>query len=100
MTIRKRTRWTRTGAMLLAIGFAVLAIGRTGFADEPVPSDRRLPKNVVAYMSLHDVADFKAQWAKTLFGQMLEDDAFADFRSDALKHFNEFSEKAEADLGI
>jgi hypothetical protein len=86
--------------LLLAIGFAVLAIGRTGFADEPVPSDRRLPKNVVAYMSLHDVGDFKARWAKTLFGQMLEDDAFADFRSDAIKHFNEFSEKAEAELGI
>ena len=90
----------KTGAMLLAIGFAVLAMGRTAFAEEPIPSERRLPKNVVAYMSLRDVADFKSQWTKTLFGQMVNDDALADFRADVLKQFNEASEKAEAEIGI
>jgi hypothetical protein len=95
MTMRNKT-W----AMLLAIGFALLAICQNAFADEPVPSDRRLPKNVVAYMSLRDVADFKSQWTKTLFGQMVNDDALADFRADVLKHFNEASEKVESELGI
>src|SRR5579859_2269687 len=92
--------WNRTWATLLAIGFAMLAIGRNTFADEPVLGDRRLPKNVVAYMSLRDVADFKSQWSKTLFGQMVNDDAISDFRADLLKHINEFSERVESELGI
>src|SRR5437763_1240885 len=90
----------RTWATLLTICVAVLTTGRAGRADEPisserVPSDRRLPKNVVAYLSLRDVADFKSQWPKTLFGQMVSDDALADFRADVLKHFNEYSEQLE-----
>ena len=89
----------KTWAMLVAIGIAVLAMGRTAFADEPIPSERRLPKNVVAYMSLRDVADFKSQWAKTLFGQMVNDDALADFRADVVKHFTEKSAQLESELG-
>lgn len=95
MKIRK---WT--WATLLAIGFAVLASGRTGFADEAVPSERRLPKHVVAYLSLRDIAEFKSQWSKTLFGEMFNDDALADFRAEVVKHFNELSEKVESQLGI
>ncbi len=99
------TRRMTTWAMLLAVGITVLATGRTGFADESVPSDRvpserRLPKNVVAYVSLRDVADFKVQWSKTLFGQMVYDDAVADFRADVVKHFTEVSEQVESQLGI
>ncbi len=100
MTIRNRVRWMRSGALLLAIGFAVLSMARTGLADEPVPSDRRLPKNVAAYMSLRDVTDFKSKFSKTLFGQMINDDALADFRADVVKHVNESSEKIEAELGV
>jgi len=96
------TIWNRTkaGTLLLAIALLVLAVGRNGLADDQVSSDRRLPKNVVAYMSLRDVGDLKTQWAKTLFGQMYNDDALADFRSDVLKQFNEFSEKTQTELGI
>ena len=90
----------KTWAWLSAIGFAVLAMGQGAFADEPIPSERRLPKNVVAYLSLRDVAEFKSQWSKTLFGQMVDDDALADFRADLLKHFNEASEKIESQLGL
>lgn len=96
MTMRKKI-W----AVLLAIGFAVLATARPGFADEAIPSERRLPKNVVAYASLRDVADFKSQWTRTLFGQMVNDDVLADFRADVLKHLNEYySEHVEPELGI
>jgi hypothetical protein len=90
----------RIGATLLAIGLAILATCRSGRADESVPSERRLPKNVVAYASLHDVADLKSQWVKTLFGQMVNDDALADFRADVVKHFTEKSEEFEAEFGI
>lgn len=95
----------RTWATLLAICVGVLATARASLADEPgsserVSSERRLPKNVVAYVSLRDIADFQSQWSKTLFGQMVNDDAVADFRSDVLKHFTAASEQVESKLGI
>ena len=45
--------WTR--AALLTAGLILLALARTGLADEAIPSDKRLPKNVVAYVSVKDV---------------------------------------------
>jgi hypothetical protein len=89
-----------TWATLLAISVGVLAPCRASLADEAVPSDRRLPKNVVAYGSLRDVGDFKARWSKTLFGQMIHDDAVADFRSDVVKHVTLASEELETQLGL
>ena len=53
-------------AVLLAAWLAVLAVGRAAFADEAVSSERRLPKNVLAYVSLRNISDFKAQWQQTV----------------------------------
>src|SRR5262245_27466111 len=87
-------------AVLLAAWFAVLACGRAGLADEAVSSEKRLPKNVLAYVSLRNVADFKAQWAKSLFGQLERDEALVDFRSEIEKQFAESSKQLEDQLGL
>lgn len=94
-----KMRNVKLTALLLA-WLAGLASGQTTRADETVPSERRLPKNVVAYASLRNVTEFKEQWSKTLFGQMLNDDALADVRAHAAKHLAEASEQMESQLGI
>jgi len=86
-------------ALLLA-WLAGLAFGQTTRGDDAVPSERRLPRNVVAYASLRNVTEFKEQWSKTLFGQMLNDDALADLRAHAAKHLTEVSEHMESHLGM
>ncbi len=90
----------RNWETLLAAGLILLALARGSFADEAIPSEKRLPKNVVAYMSVKNVKDFKSQWAKTLFGQMLEDEALADFRSDVVKQLAEATEEVSEHLGM
>ncbi len=91
---------TRKLAVWLAACLLAVAAGRAGFADEAIPSERRLPKNVVAFMSLRNVSDFKAQWSKTLFGQLERDDSLADFRSDVEKQLAEASQSLEDRMGL
>lgn len=95
MAIRTRIRGT-----MLTAAFMVLALARAGLAEEAILSDKRLPKNVVAYLSVKNVAEFKTHWAKTLFGQMLADDSLADFRGDVVKHFEEASQDVREHVGL
>jgi hypothetical protein len=85
---------------VLAVWLTMAAIGRAVTADEPIPSEKRLPKNVLAYVSLRNVADFKTQWSKTLFGQLQRDDSLADFRSEVEKQFAEAAKSLEDQLGM
>jgi hypothetical protein len=94
-----KMRKLKLTAVLLA-WLAGLAFGQTTRGDEAVPSERRLPRNVVAYASLRNVTEFKEQWSKTLFGQMLNDDALADVRAQVAKHLSETSEQLESQLGM
>jgi hypothetical protein len=87
-------------AVLLAAWLAVLALGRAAFADEAVSSERRLPKNVLAYVSLRNITDFKAQWARSLFGQLERDEALVEFRAEIEKQFAESSRQLEDQLGL
>jgi hypothetical protein len=85
---------------VLAAGLAVISAGRAAFAEESIPCEKRLPKNVLGYVSLRNVADFKAQWAKTLFGQLERDEALADFRGEIEKQITEASKKLEDQVGL
>ncbi len=88
-------------AVALALLFAVVgAIGRSAFADEQVPCDRRLPKNVLAFVSLRNVSDFKTEWSKTLFAQLERDEALAEFRADVEKQLAEASQQLEDQIGL
>ncbi|MGE5194392.1 MAG: hypothetical protein ACM3U2_18035 [Deltaproteobacteria bacterium] len=93
---------TRTGkvSVVLAVWFAVAASGQAVIADEPIPCEKRLPKSVLAYVSLRNVADFKTQWSKTLFGQLERDDALADFRAEVERQFADAAKTLEDNLGM
>jgi hypothetical protein len=88
---------SRTGkvAVVLAVWLAMAAGSRAVAAAEPIPCEKRLPKNVLAYVSLRNVADFKAQWSKTLFGQLERDEALADFRAEVERQFAEAAKTLE-----
>ena len=94
----------RSRTLKLAVALALLAvvgaIGRSAFADEQVPCDRRLPKNVLAFVSLRNVSDFKSEWSKTLFAQLERDEALADFRADVEKQPAEASQQLEDQIGL
>jgi len=93
---------TRTGKLtvVLAALAAVAAIRSAALADEAIPCERRLPKNVLAYVSLRNIADFKEQWSKTLFGQAGQDEALSDFRGELKKQIEEASKQVEDRLGL
>lgn len=91
---------SRKIAVVLAAFLAVAANGRLAPADEAIPSEKRLPKNVLAYVSLRNVPDFKAQWSKTLFGKAGQDEALAEFRGEVEKHIAEASKQIEDQLGL
>lgn len=69
-------------------------------AGQAIPSDRRLPKNVVAYLSVRNVREFKSLWSKTLCGQMLADDALASFRDDLVKQVTQAAHDLCDNLGM
>jgi hypothetical protein len=83
-------------ALLTVMG----AFARSASSDEQVPCDRRLPRNVLAFVSLRNVTDFKVQWSKTLFGQLERDPALADFRADVEKQLAEVSQHVEDQIGL
>jgi len=80
---------------------SVLSTGSTAaFADAAVPGDRRLPKNVVAYLSVRNVQEFKSQWSHTQCGRMIADDALQSFRNDFVKQVTEAAHELCDDLGM
>src|SRR5215471_6355008 len=95
-----KVRMTKAVA-LVAVGMSALT-SFTGAlpADEAIPCQRRLPKNVVAYVSLRDASEFRAQWSKTLFGHLQQDDALADFRADVEKQVAESYRPIEGQIGL
>ncbi|MBI3860899.1 MAG: hypothetical protein HY290_03285, partial [Planctomycetia bacterium] len=90
----------RNWKSLLAAAVLFLVAARGAIAEEAIPGDKRLPKNVVAYMSLKNVNEFKTQWPKTLFGQMLSDDSLAELRGDFLKQFEQSSQEVRERIGL
>src|SRR5579872_4600448 len=93
---------TRTGklAIVIAAWFLALALGRASFADDAVPSEKRLPQETVMFLSLRNFSDFKTQWSKTLFGQLEKEEALAEFRDDFVKQFEEASKEFEGEVGV
>src|SRR4051812_42996590 len=94
-----RFRTAKLGVVLTLLVVAG-AISRSAVADEQVPCDRRLPKNVLAFVSLRNVSDFKTEWSKTLFAQLERDEALAEFRADVEKQLAEASQQLEDQIGL
>jgi hypothetical protein len=93
-------RFPRSYAMALAALIALAAWCRPALADETIPCEKRLPKNVLAYVSLRNIADFKEQWSKTLYGKAGNDPSLAEFRDELVKQIAEGSKQLEDQLGL
>src|SRR5579862_8205288 len=90
----------RNRLAVVAAGLLMLSLVRTGWAGETVSFDKRLPKSVVGYASIRNVKEFKTQWSKTLFGQMIADESLADFRGEVMKFLAANFQEATDQLGM
>lgn len=91
--------WRRVVVLVLAQA-AVIWGGWPALADGPVPSERRLPKDTVAYVSFHNVADLRTQFALTLMGKIGQDESLAPFWGEVSKQFEELSKHVEDEVGL
>ena len=94
-------RWLRVGTLWLALA-AVLLPRLPVFAadEEAVGTDRLLPPEVAVYVSVPDVEELKARWAKTAMGALTQDSTFEPFKQEIVKALEGVSGKLEEELGV
>lgn len=86
---------------LAGIAFCiVLCLAHAARAAEVVYSDHRLPKDTLGYITVRNVPEFKAQWQKTVFGQLTKEEALSDFWKDVSAQISKASQKVEEELGL
>ena len=68
--------------------------------DEAVSTDRLLPREVAVYVSVPDVEELKARWAKTAMGALTQDSTFEPFQQEIMKALEGVSGKLEEELGV
>ena len=68
--------------------------------DEAVSTDRLLPREVAVYVSVPDVEELKARWAKTAMGALTQDSTFEPFQQEIMKALEGVSGKLEEKLGV
>ncbi len=94
-------RWLRVGTLWLALAAVLLPRLSVRAADEdPVETDRLLPSDVAVYVSVADVDELKARFAKTAMGNLAEDSTFEPFKQEIMKAVEGFSGKLEEELGV
>lgn len=93
-------RWLRVGAVWLAFVTVLLPSLTLRAEDEAVPTDRLLPPDVSVYVSVPDVDELKARWAKTAFGQLTQDSSFEPFKAEITKALEGVSSAIEQELGV
>lgn len=87
-------------AFIVAVQLLALGLAQGARADDAILSDRRLPPNVLAYVSLRNIPELKTQWNKTLLGQLGKEEALADFLGDLGEQIKDASGKIEAEIGL
>jgi len=94
MSFTRRFRWS--------IVFCLVLLGNTDWAaaQDRISSDRRLPANVYAYVSLPDVQQARTQWGKTAFARLLEEESVQAFRADVDAQWQELSKRATEKIGL
>ena len=94
-----RFGWSRrlpTALALIALAFfAPLAA-----AADKIPSDQRLPADVLMYFSLHDAGELKARWSKTALSRVLADESVKPFLEQVQKQLETASAEVEGELGL
>lgn len=84
--------------VLVLVSFAWL-VPAVSAADQ-IPNDRRLPPNVLGYISVNNVPDLKARWKKTALGQLGQEKELAEFWQEIEKQLDRISEKIQEKVGV
>lgn len=91
----------RVGTVLLALSTLLMPrLWLRAAEDEAVPTDRLLPADVSAYVSIPSVDDLKARFGKSSLGEMTEDSAFEPFKAELTKALENVSGEIEQNLGV
>lgn len=91
---------SRTLALMLAAGWAAFLWAGALVAEDAIPCERRLPRDVVAYVSFRNVAELRTQWALTQTSKMFQDEALADFRGAIASRIEDFSKETQEEIGL
>lgn len=78
----------------------VLCLAGVVNAADAVPSEKRLPTSVYAYISVPNVDTFKEKYMQTLFGQMVRDPQMADFVTDVTEKISEKIAEFEDEINM
>lgn len=75
-------------------------VASAAMAADQVPNDRRLPPNVLAYVSVSNVPELKARWKKTAMGRLGQEKELADFWTEVEKQLDNLSDKIQEHVGV
>lgn len=90
-------RWAGFLVVQCAVLFSALPLAAQ---EAPVPSDRRFPIDTLVYFSVRSVTDLKAQWNKSLLGQLGREEGLAGFLQDVDEQFKKLSADLERETGV
>lgn len=93
-------RRIRTVAVALAVVMASLASATAVLAEDTIPGERRLPRDVVAYLSMRNVSELRAQWAQTRSGRLAQDESLKDFRKIVTERIEESFKEVQEKVGM
>ncbi len=95
---------TRTGVFRLVTSLALTIAATSSFAADVatavVPAQRRLPAEVLAFVSCPDAGRAHERFGESALGQLIQDEALADFRAELAKLFEEGVDEARQELGM
>lgn len=69
-------------------------------AADRVPGDRRLPPQVLGYVSVRNIPELKANWKKTALGQLGQEKELAEFWQEIEKQLENVSGKIQSKIGV
>lgn len=78
----------------------LLSLAATTFAADRVPTERRLPANVLLYASCPSVEEMHSRFQDTSYGALLQDGGFDAIKDELMAKFEESSKDIEAELGM
>jgi hypothetical protein len=89
-------RYLRPCVVLLSFAWLV----PVATAADRVPSDRRLPPQVLGYVSIRSVPELKANWKKTALGQLGKEKELTEFWQEIEKQLDLVSGKIQEKTGV
>ncbi|MGQ0633541.1 MAG: DUF3352 domain-containing protein [Planctomycetaceae bacterium] len=69
-------------------------------AADPIPCERRLPRDAAMYFSCRNVAEFRAQWNQTALTKLVEMEALSEAKGALAEQFAEASRGIEQQWGM